>query len=138
MLNISIRKREPKGVAKRLKGAQTRGLHRAAKAAAAAIRRLIRFRRDRKKDAPPGRPPYSHMPGHEGLRMVIYRLNERDGSVTIGPKLFSEYSVPEVLEFGGYSNGRKYAPRPYLKPALAQVAPKLDKLIAEEVAKSLG
>jgi hypothetical protein len=66
---------------------------------------------------------------------VIKRGASRRSSVVIGP-------VPEVIslvgaahEYGGMFRGRKYPERPYMRPALGRIVPRLPLMWRNSVTK---
>lgn len=67
---------------------------------------------DREKHAPPGHPPYSHIPadaGFQGIKHILYGADIERRSVIIGPvgrRRFGS-TVPEILEFGGSIKRRR-------------------------------
>lgn len=87
--------------------------------------------RKRKRSAPPGQPPSSHVGTLR--RGILFARDPSRSSVVIGPILLgSRTGAPENLEWGGFGvvgrGGRrrkaKYLARPYMTPALAAEIPK--------------
>lgn len=84
----------------------------------------------------PGSPPFSQT----GLlrKFILFRYDRGSRSVVVGPTLLNKPTgAPEVLEYGGTVKAPSWwkrdgkpvrtvtiAPRPYMRPALAQEAPK--------------
>ncbi len=61
--------------------------------------------RKRKRPAPPGHPPHSHV----GLlrRFILFGYDRQTDSVVVGPVGFAKSNVPHVLEFGGVTITRQ-------------------------------
>jgi len=94
--------------------------------------------RKRKKPAPPGKPPSSHI----GLlkKFIFFGYDPRKESVVIGPVRLSQKGrgeAPALLEHGGTSKvGRKrvrYRPRPFMVPAFEKEQPKLPAMWRDSV-----
>lgn len=107
--------------------------------------------RKRKKISQPGMPPSSH--SGELKRFLFYGLDKMNGSVVVGPAAImrqrggTERRGASLLEFGGYTRRKRtvyqrgerlrvvdrmfYKARPFMKPALRKVEPKLPKMFAE-------
>jgi len=106
----------------------------------------------------PGQPPRMHTVGARNLRTILFGWDAARESVVIGPVKFprSGNAVPSLLEYGGSGkvrklkrgqrrrkNGRlktrtvtvRYAPRPYMNPALVKEAPKFPALFRNSVSR---
>ena len=103
--------------------------------------------RYRKKPSAPGQPPAAHRTGRRKhvnkktgaikirpvslLREFIFFGYEQDSNtVVIGPALLrgtkrqGNQTVPELLEYGGNAGGKRYEPRPFMRPADIKERPK--------------
>lgn len=84
--------------------------------------------------------------GFKGLRHILYGWDDSSKSMLIGPVGIGPAIVPGLMEFGGsatrvrYEDGKsrpvsfRYRPRPFMRPALEAVAPRLP----EEVRFGVG
>lgn len=77
--------------------------------------------RKRKKSSGPGQPPSDH--GGALKRLLFFAYDPSSKTTVVGPEKFGPGFAPHALEFGDKEsrNGRTlaYAPRPFMKPALA-------------------
>ncbi len=96
--------------------------------------------RRRKKPAPPGQPPSSHM-GHL-KRLIFFSYDPGKRNVVIGPTpLRSVAEAPPLLEYGGATTLKRrgkskravYRPRPFMGPAFEKEKAKLPALWAGSV-----
>lgn len=112
---------------RRVKIAKNRILYRAAGRVRLTARRMIRVvAHDRPSKAPA--PPHAHKP--EGIRTIVYSVQEALGYAVVGPLKFSnsrywDEPVPHMHEFGGQFKSRKttakYPKRPYMSRAVKKL-----------------
>jgi hypothetical protein len=96
-----------------------------------------RFGRGRKPKpaSPPGAPPFAWKEQGQLRRLLFFFYDPRTKSVVVGPQKFGDGGVvPGLHEFGGTAKRRargkstrtvRYAPRPFMSPALAKETPRL-------------
>jgi len=53
-------------------------------------------------------------------RSIFFAVNKAKHSTVVGPTRFAVGPIGNVLEHGGELRGRKYKPRPFMRPALAK------------------
>jgi hypothetical protein len=100
--------------------------------AGAAIRLAARRSiRSRKGPSPAGQPPNTHT--RRLPRAILYAVESERGIVVIGPSVELAGTVGRAHEHGGRYKREVYAPRPFMGPALAAVAPRLPRLWAGSV-----
>lgn len=96
--------------------------------------------RKRKKPAPPGSPPSSHI----GLlkKFIFFGYDPRNESVVIGPVRLDQKGrgeAPRLLEHGGIgAAGKKrvrYRPRPFMLPAFEKEQPTLPAMWRDSIAR---
>ena len=75
----------------------------------------IRQRKDKRKAAPAGQPPFAHTPGF--LKKAIWTDVQQDGAV-IGFRKSVIGMVAATHEHGLMEDGRRYPERPTMQPAL--------------------
>ncbi len=143
-------------VQRKLKPANRQALSRAGAFVRTSARSSIR---PRKAVSAPGSPPSAHTRRSPNLRTIFFAYDPRTESVVVGPVRFNSAGVPRILELGGnvtltqtlvgkawltnrkQINPRqpvrmktiKYAPRPFMNPALAANQSKLPSLWANSV-----
>jgi hypothetical protein len=103
------------------------------------VRRTARSSiRKRKKPAPPGSPPSSHI----GLlkKFIFFGYEPQKRSVVIGPVQLTQKGrgeAPRLLEHGGTGTVRKkrvrYQARPFMVPAFEKEQPKLPAMWRDSV-----
>lgn len=119
---------------------------RALSKAGAFVRRRAQNRlRRRKKSSPPGRPPSRHAGTNSSLRFILFLYEPQNHGVVVGPVKFTGGGdVPNLMEQGGTTvvrdktnNARskiaRYPRRPFMGPALEDVANELPEIFAGEV-----
>ena len=101
--------------------------------------------RKRKKPAPPGKPPSSHVGTLK--RFILFAYDQRRRSVIIGPKKLKPGTATVALEKGGRSTmlrwrrGRRktvrirVAKRPFMAPALEKESRKIAELFKDQIGK---
>ncbi|MEL6898021.1 MAG: hypothetical protein AAFP90_18120, partial [Planctomycetota bacterium] len=90
----------------------------------------------------PNKAPLVHSADPRNLRMILFAFEPVSESVIVGPVGFSSNArVPNLMESGGTTTRVVYgkrkriviAPRPFMDPAMNEVAPKFPDLFAESV-----
>jgi len=96
--------------------------------------------RKRKKPAPPGKPPSSHIGLLKKFIFFGYDPRPRKRSVVIGPVQLTQKGrgeAPALLEHGGMGKAGKkrvrYRPRPFMVPAFEKEQPKLPAMWRDSV-----
>ena len=87
--------------------------------------------RRRKKAAPPGRPPHTR----RGLlrQAIRYAVEKEQQRVVIGPEHAIAGTSGAAHEFGGVYKGGRYAPRPFMRPAMEKIKDRLPRKWANSV-----
>lgn len=98
--------------------------------------------RRRKKSSRPGQPPSRHAATNQSLRFILFNYEPNNHGVVVGPVRFTgSEDTPNVMEYGGTvvrrsksgSKVQRYPARPFMGPALEQVAQELPSVFAREV-----
>lgn len=117
--------------------AVTKSMDKATKKALSKFGAFVRRRaqssiRTRKKISEPGSPPS----GHAGnlKRLIYFSYDPQQKSVVTGPTPFGVGEAPRLLEMGGVSVfGKRYRPRPFMKPAFDAEQPNAAKMFENQM-----
>ena len=102
--------------------ANLRNLYRAGGFLRTTMKRLFRFRKA-KVPSEPGTPPRTHT--KRLPRSIRFAVDERTGSVVVGPAVQALEIIGQVHEEGLVYRGAQYPARPFKGPALEKARPRL-------------
>lgn len=133
-LKATLKRFSVRSVASRVEYAQDRILKRQAYQLMRDARESIEFARSKRRNAPPGRPPYKHKRrGKATVAYITYAYDRRLAKAIIGPEKLpgARNTVLPALEKGGIAAAfvgsgrwakRRVQARPFMLPALQRAS----------------
>lgn len=121
----------PKRVLRKANEGTFKSLSHAAATIGLIAKRSIRFRKDRSKSSPEGKPPFTH---DKSLpRAILFSVDKAKEEAVIGVDSSLAGRFGERHERGGTFAGEAFPARPFMVPAFEKVKPRLPRMWANSV-----